>query len=132
SRRRWLAATGSLALAAIVVQACGASSPAAPAATTAPAAPAAAATPTSASAAAPAAAVATPTTAATAASAATPTTAAAAQPAAAGGPLAVNPNVKGKLEIFSWWTNGGEVEALNASYSVYKKYFPNVEIVNAA
>jgi len=45
------------------------------------------------------------------------------QPAAGGG---------GKLEIFSWWTSGGEVEALNALYDIYKKKYPNVEIVNAA
>jgi glucose/mannose transport system substrate-binding protein len=38
----------------------------------------------------------------------------------------------GKLEIFSWWTSGGEVEALNALYDVYRKKYPNVEIVNAA
>jgi glucose/mannose transport system substrate-binding protein len=38
----------------------------------------------------------------------------------------------GKLEIFSWWTSGGEVEALNALYDIYKKMYPSVEIVNAA
>ena len=38
----------------------------------------------------------------------------------------------GKLEIFSWWTVGGEVEGLNAMYDVYKKQNPNVEIINAA
>lgn len=45
-----------------------------------------------------------------------------AAPAAAGG----------KLEIFSWWTSPGEVEALDALYAVYKRQNPNVEIVNAA
>ncbi|MGN6698346.1 MAG: ABC transporter substrate-binding protein [Thermomicrobiales bacterium] len=38
----------------------------------------------------------------------------------------------GKLEIFSWWTSAGEVEALNALYEVYKKSNPTVEIINAA
>jgi glucose/mannose transport system substrate-binding protein len=38
----------------------------------------------------------------------------------------------GKLEIFSWWTNGGEVEGLNAIYDIYKKKYPGVEIINAA
>jgi glucose/mannose transport system substrate-binding protein len=38
----------------------------------------------------------------------------------------------GKLEIFSWWTNGGEVEGLNAIYDIYKKQYPSVEIINAA
>jgi glucose/mannose transport system substrate-binding protein len=38
----------------------------------------------------------------------------------------------GQLEIFSWWTSGGEVEALNAIYEIYSAQYPNVEIVNAA
>jgi glucose/mannose transport system substrate-binding protein len=37
-----------------------------------------------------------------------------------------------KLEIFSWWTSGGESAALNALFDVYKKQNPGVEIVNAA
>jgi len=37
----------------------------------------------------------------------------------------------GKLEIFSWWTAGGEAQALNALYAVYRKHYPGVEIVNA-
>jgi glucose/mannose transport system substrate-binding protein len=47
---------------------------------------------------------------------------AAAAPAAGGG----------KLEIFSWWTNGGEVDGLNAMYEIYKAKYPGVEIINAA
>jgi len=38
----------------------------------------------------------------------------------------------GKLEIFSWWTSGGEVEALNGLYNVFKSKYPNIEIVNSA
>lgn len=38
----------------------------------------------------------------------------------------------GELEIFSWWTSGGEVEALNALYEIYGEEYPGVEIVNAA
>jgi glucose/mannose transport system substrate-binding protein len=38
----------------------------------------------------------------------------------------------GELEIFSWWTAGGEVEALNALYAIYNREYPGVEIVNAA
>jgi len=38
----------------------------------------------------------------------------------------------GALEIFSWWTSGGEVEALNALYEVYSEEYPSVEIQNAA
>jgi len=36
-----------------------------------------------------------------------------------------------KLEIFSWWTAGGEADGLNAIYAVYNKQYPNVQIVNA-
>lgn len=38
----------------------------------------------------------------------------------------------GALEIFSWWTSGGEVEALNALYEVFSAENPDVEIQNAA
>ena len=37
----------------------------------------------------------------------------------------------GKLEIFSWWTAGGEAEGLAGMFSAYKKLYPGVEIVNA-
>src|SRR5580700_336536 len=36
-----------------------------------------------------------------------------------------------KLEVFSWWTSGGEAAALDALFGVYKKTNPGVEIVNA-
>jgi glucose/mannose transport system substrate-binding protein len=36
-----------------------------------------------------------------------------------------------KLEMFSWWTAGGEADGLNAMYEIYKGKYPNVEIVNA-
>jgi len=36
-----------------------------------------------------------------------------------------------KLEVFSWWTSGGEAAALNALFTVYNKQYPGVEIVNA-
>ncbi len=36
-----------------------------------------------------------------------------------------------KLEMFSWWTAGGEADGLNAMYDIYKKQYPGVEIVNA-
>jgi glucose/mannose transport system substrate-binding protein len=38
----------------------------------------------------------------------------------------------GKLEIFSWWTSPGEVEALDALYAAFKSSYPDVEIINAA
>jgi glucose/mannose transport system substrate-binding protein len=37
----------------------------------------------------------------------------------------------GKLEIFSWWTAGGEAEGLNGMFEVYSAQHPEVEIVNA-
>ncbi len=37
----------------------------------------------------------------------------------------------GKLEIFSWWTAGGEAEALKALFDVYHKHYPAVQIINA-
>ena len=37
-----------------------------------------------------------------------------------------------KLEIFSWWTSGGEVEALNALLDAFHKKYPDIEVVNSA
>lgn len=36
-----------------------------------------------------------------------------------------------KLEIFSWWTAGGEADGLNAMFEIYKQRYPGVEIINA-
>jgi glucose/mannose transport system substrate-binding protein len=55
--------------------------------------------------------------------------AAPAAPAASAGEAAA---AGGQLEIFSWWTSGGEVEALNAIYDIFSERYPGVEIVNAA
>ena len=52
-----------------------------------------------------------------------------AAPAAPAAPAATG---AGQLEIFSWWTSGGEVEALNALYEIFSAEYPDVEIVNAA
>ena len=37
----------------------------------------------------------------------------------------------GKLEIFSWWTNPGEADGLEAMYDIYRTQSPGIEIVNA-
>lgn len=37
-----------------------------------------------------------------------------------------------QLEIFSWWTSGGEVGALDALYKIFSEKYPDVEIINAA
>jgi glucose/mannose transport system substrate-binding protein len=48
---------------------------------------------------------------------AAPAAAATTAPAAAAGAEAAAGT--GALEIFSWWTSGGEVEALNAIYEIF-------------
>lgn len=37
----------------------------------------------------------------------------------------------GKLEIFSWWTAGGEAEGLAGMFKIFSGLYPNVEIINA-
>jgi glucose/mannose transport system substrate-binding protein len=62
-----------------------------------------------------------------------PAAAPAAQPTAAAVKATTAPAAAGgKLEIFSWWTSGGEVEALNALYAIFKAKYPGVEIINSA
>ena len=46
-------------------------------------------------------------------------------------PLTSEAAGENKLEVFSWWTSGGEAAALNGLFNVYKKQDPGVEIVNA-
>jgi glucose/mannose transport system substrate-binding protein len=41
------------------------------------------------------------------------------------------PPTAGQLEIFSWWTAGGEAEGLNAMYEIFEGKNPDVEIINA-
>lgn len=64
------------------------------------------------------------TTAPSAASAAAPPTTAPTSPTPA--------EATGKLEIFSWWTSGGEAAALDQLFKAFTATDPNVEIVNAA
>ncbi|HEM62649.1 MAG TPA: carbohydrate ABC transporter substrate-binding protein, partial [Chloroflexi bacterium] len=37
----------------------------------------------------------------------------------------------GEVEIFSWWTAGGEAEGLEAMYKVFSPRYPDLEIINA-
>jgi glucose/mannose transport system substrate-binding protein len=46
-------------------------------------------------------------------------------------PQASGAAASGRLEIFSWWTAGGEADALNALFAVYHKDYPGVQLVNA-
>jgi glucose/mannose transport system substrate-binding protein len=45
-------------------------------------------------------------------------------------PLAAHAADDNKLEVFSWWTSGGEAAALEALFNVYQKQAAGVEIVN--
>lgn len=36
-----------------------------------------------------------------------------------------------QMEIFSWWTNGGEADGLNAMFEIFSEKNPGVDIVNA-
>ena len=62
-------------------------------------------------------------------------TLAACQPVATG-PAAEMPaqaeGESGEVEIFSWWSSGGELAGLFALIDVYNELHPNVEVVNAA
>ncbi|MBV8588176.1 MAG: carbohydrate ABC transporter substrate-binding protein [Verrucomicrobia bacterium] len=46
-------------------------------------------------------------------------------------PLSTQAADEKKLEVFSWWTSGGEAAALDALFKVYKERDPGVEIINA-
>jgi glucose/mannose transport system substrate-binding protein len=49
--------------------------------------------------------------------------------AACGGPGTTTPS---QLEIFSWWTAGGEADGLKEMFNIYTKKYANVTIKNAA
>lgn len=53
-----------------------------------------------------------------------------AAPAATPSPTA--PGAAGQVEVFSWWTAGGEAEGLEAMIKVFKAQYPSYEFVNAA
>lgn len=55
-----------------------------------------------------------------------------AAPAGGGGAAPAEAVDAGKLEVFSWWTAGGEVEGLNNMFAIYEREYPDVEIINAA
>ncbi|MGH2541325.1 MAG: ABC transporter substrate-binding protein [Ardenticatenaceae bacterium] len=37
-----------------------------------------------------------------------------------------------QVEVFSWWTGGGEAAGLNAMIEVFNEQYPNIEFINAA
>ncbi len=40
-------------------------------------------------------------------------------------------SARSKLEVFSWWTSGGEAAALDALFNTYQKQYPGTGILNA-
>ena len=46
-------------------------------------------------------------------------------------PVASRASGDNKLEVFSWWSSGGEAAALDALFDVYKKREAGAEIINA-
>jgi glucose/mannose transport system substrate-binding protein len=48
------------------------------------------------------------------------------------GPRSAHAAENNRLEVFSWWTSGGEADALETLFTVYKHKNPGVEILNAA
>ena len=52
--------------------------------------------------------------------------------ACGGGTTTTGTAGKGQLEIFSWWTAGGEADGLAEMFKIYSGKYPSVKIVNAA
>jgi glucose/mannose transport system substrate-binding protein len=53
--------------------------------------------------------------------------------AGCGGPKPTEaPTIGGKVEVFSWWTGGGEAAGLEAMIKVFAAAYPDIEFVNAA
>jgi len=53
-------------------------------------------------------------------------------PATGGDATAAPAAAAGKLEVFSWWTTGGEAAGLAALTDIFKTTDPNVEFINSA
>ena len=47
-------------------------------------------------------------------------------------PSETAPAATGKLEVYSWWTSGGEAAALQVLMDAYSAAYPGVELVNGA
>lgn len=37
-----------------------------------------------------------------------------------------------QIEVFSWWTSGGEAAALETVFDAYRRQYPDVEVINAS
>ena len=47
-------------------------------------------------------------------------------------PAPVTSTLSGEVEVFSWWTGGGEAAGLDAMIEVFAEMYPEVEFINAA
>lgn len=47
-------------------------------------------------------------------------------------PATEAPAAKSQLEVFSWWTGGGEAAGLEAMIAIWNEKYPDIEFVNAA
>ncbi len=70
--------------------------------------------------------------AATEAPAAPAATEAPAAPVATEAPAAPAAGGGNQVEVFSWWTGGGEAAGLDAMIAVFKQKYPDIEFINAA
>ncbi|MEA5077829.1 MAG: ABC transporter substrate-binding protein [Anaerolineaceae bacterium] len=53
-------------------------------------------------------------------------------PAATEVPATEAPAAKQQVEVFSWWTGGGEAAGLDAMIKIWQAKYPDIEFVNAA
>ena len=53
-------------------------------------------------------------------------------PAATESPAATEAPATGSVEVFSWWTGGGEAAGLEAMIGVFGAQYPDIEFINAA
>jgi glucose/mannose transport system substrate-binding protein len=53
-------------------------------------------------------------------------------PAATAVPATEAPAAKQQLEVFSWWTGGGEAAGLEAMIKIWQTKYPDIEFINAA
>ena len=56
----------------------------------------------------------------------------AAEEPAAEEPAAEEPAMAAQVEVFSWWTGGGEAAGLDAMIGIFDAEYPDIEFVNAA
>ena len=43
-----------------------------------------------------------------------------------------NTSASGKLDVYHWWTAGGEREAIDSAIEVFERRYPNLEVVSNA